>query len=316
MLQSIHFVPPNSLLTITHPLLKPPSQTFLNKPTSTHFLSSNLRSVSHQWPLISASAEEGPIELSPDIPSIFATNDDPTPLQVSTSVLLTGAISIFLFRSVRRRAKRAKELRMRSSGAKSIKEEALDSLKAIGSVSVESKAPPSPVQAFLGAISAGVIALILYKFTTTIEASLNRQTVSDNFSIYNFNMTAPTSIVSPLLRGVPLELGRSFDGRIDWSNNIPTWYIVMPIASDIADVRQITVTVRTIINGLCYLATFVFGMNSIGLFLYSGQLALSPLFEDFAGNNEKTNGEQESGSSDVSSESPTTLENKDTDQTS
>lgn len=51
--------------------------------------------------------EEGPVELSQ---SIFATTDDPTPLQVSTSVLLTGAISVFLFRSLRRRAKRAKEL--------------------------------------------------------------------------------------------------------------------------------------------------------------------------------------------------------------
>lgn len=32
---------------------------------------------------------------------------------------------------------------------------------------------------------------------------------------------------------------------------------------------------RTIINGLCYLATFVFFFNSLGLFLYSGQLAIN-----------------------------------------
>jgi hypothetical protein len=64
-----------------------------------------------------------------------------------------------------------------------LKEEALDSLKTFGSAPIDVKKPPSPVQAFLGAISAGVIALILYKFTTTIEASLNRQTVSDNFSV-------------------------------------------------------------------------------------------------------------------------------------
>lgn len=51
--------------------------------------------------------EEGPIELTQ---SIFATSDNPSPLQVATSVLLTGAISVFLFRSLRRRAKRAKEL--------------------------------------------------------------------------------------------------------------------------------------------------------------------------------------------------------------
>lgn len=54
--------------------------------------------------------EGGPVELPLSSPSIFATTDDPTPLQVATSVLLTGAIAVFLFRSIRRRAKRAKEL--------------------------------------------------------------------------------------------------------------------------------------------------------------------------------------------------------------
>jgi len=45
------------------------------------------------------------------------------------------------------------------------------------------KGPPSPVQAFLGAISAAVISLILYKFATIIEAGLSRQTISDDFSV-------------------------------------------------------------------------------------------------------------------------------------
>lgn len=61
--------------------------------------------------------EDGPIELPPSSTSpfsstnsIFATSDDPTPLQLATSVLLTGAITVFLIRSVRRRAKRSKEL--------------------------------------------------------------------------------------------------------------------------------------------------------------------------------------------------------------
>ncbi|KAF2287356.1 hypothetical protein GH714_039720 [Hevea brasiliensis] len=84
----------------------------------------------------------------------------------------------------------------------------------MGSASIDGKKPPSPVQAFLGAISAGVIALVLYKFTTTIEAALNRQTMADNFSV----------------------------GSIE------------------------------IINVLCYLARFV---NSVGLFLYSAQLAFN-----------------------------------------
>lgn len=66
---------------------------------------------------------------------------------------------------------------------KSLKEEALDSLKALGSASVDAKGPPSPVQTLLGGVSAGVIALILYKFASTIEGALNRQTISDNYSV-------------------------------------------------------------------------------------------------------------------------------------
>ncbi|KAJ8479747.1 hypothetical protein OPV22_023474 [Ensete ventricosum] len=173
----------------------------------------------------------GPVELPPSSGSaIFAVDDNPTPLQVSTSVLLTGAISVFLFRSLRRRAKRAKELKVRSSGVKeanNLKAEALNTLKAVGAAPLEAGKPPSPAQALLGGIAAGVIAVILYKFTTTIEASLNRQAISDNFSV-----------------------------------------------------RQITITIRTVINGLCYLATFVFGVNSIGLILYAGQLALGSITEN------------------------------------
>ena len=57
--------------------------------------------------LSDAAADDGPIELPS---TIFATTDDPSSIQVATSVLLTGAISVFLFRSLRRRAKRVKEL--------------------------------------------------------------------------------------------------------------------------------------------------------------------------------------------------------------
>lgn len=52
--------------------------------------------------------EQGPVELR--APTLFSTDDNPTPLQTATSLLLTGAISVFLFRSLRRRARRAKEL--------------------------------------------------------------------------------------------------------------------------------------------------------------------------------------------------------------
>ncbi|XP_040375317.1 uncharacterized protein LOC112202144 isoform X2 [Rosa chinensis] len=136
-----------------------------------------------------------------------------------------------------------------SNGAKkSLKEEALDSLKVMASGSVESKTP-SPVQALLGGISAGVIALILYKFTTTIEASLNRQTISDNFSV-----------------------------------------------------RQITITIRTIINGLCYLATFVFGINAVGLVLYAGQIFIN---DEFKSKETENQSNDQSGSPTSMVESPT-----------
>lgn len=54
--------------------------------------------------------EEGPIEILDTDSPVFATTDDPSFIQTATSVLLTGAIAVFLFRSLRRRAKRAKEL--------------------------------------------------------------------------------------------------------------------------------------------------------------------------------------------------------------
>lgn len=48
-------------------------------------------------------------------------------------------------------------------------------------------------------------------------------------------------------------------------------------------------------NGLTYLATFIFGLNSLGLFLYSGQLAIKSIA---GGSTEK---ETESKSIDQSS---------------
>ncbi|XP_027341555.1 uncharacterized protein LOC113854628 [Abrus precatorius] len=225
-------IPPSS-----HPLLS-----FHHKPTFHHSVSVSAIPL---WlaELTTATETEGPIELPlSSTPSIFATTDEPSPIQIASSVLLTGAISVFLFRSLRRRAKRAKELQLRSSGEKkSVQEEALDSLKAIGSASIDAKGPPSAGEALFGGISAGIIALILYKFATTIEASLNQQTLSDNYSV-----------------------------------------------------RQITITIRTIVNGLAYLVTFVFGLNSLGLLLYSGQLAIKSIMGD------STEKETESKSSDQS----------------
>ncbi|OVA00013.1 Protein of unknown function DUF3082 [Macleaya cordata] len=237
MLQSFHHLSTN--LPFPLPLSRPlPLFSFSSsyRLTTSLPVRSHLRTNHESWlaqvpePTTTSPAppEEGPIQLPPSISAIFSTTDDPSPLQVATSVLLTGAISVFLFRSLKRRAKRAKELKYRSTGAKkTLKDEALDNLKAIKLTSVEGESPPSPIQALLGGLTAGVIALVLYKFTTTIEAALNRQTISDSFSV-----------------------------------------------------RQITITIRTIVNGLCYLATFVFGINSIGLIVYSGQLAINSFMDE------------------------------------
>ncbi|XP_071723604.1 uncharacterized protein [Rutidosis leptorrhynchoides] len=207
--------------------------------------------------------EDGPIEL-PETNTLFATTDDPSPLQVATSVLLTGAITVFLFRSVRRRVKRSRELKFRSSGVKkSIKEEAIESLKAVSAAPIGSKGPPSALQTFLGAITAGVIALILYKFTITIEAALNRQTLSDTLSV-----------------------------------------------------RQISVTIRTIVNGICYLATFVFGINSVGLFLLSGQLALNSLMGDSTDEDMQNKDREQSLSSNSAADVSDSDSTRDGDQSS
>lgn len=59
----------------------------------------------------------------------------------------------------------------------------LDRSKVNGSIPIKAKNRASPDQALLGAVIAGVIAVLLYKFTTNIEAALYRQTTSDNFSV-------------------------------------------------------------------------------------------------------------------------------------
>ncbi|KAM5586147.1 hypothetical protein ABKV19_005180 [Rosa sericea] len=268
MLQTQHLLRSNLPISLSPPqthFLFPPNLSssplhFLYKPINHISLSAHSTPRPDQWlaevPEPSAGTgtytipdEEGPIEILDSDSPVFATTDDPSFIQTATSVLLTGAITVFLFRSLRRRARRAKELKFRSTGAKkSLKEEALDSLKVMASGSIESKTP-SPVQALLGGISAGVIALILYKFTTTIEASLNRQTISDNFSV-----------------------------------------------------RQITITIRTIINGLCYLATFVFGINGVGLVLYAGQLFIN---DEFKSEETENQSNDQSGSPTSTVESPT-----------
>ncbi|KAL3686103.1 hypothetical protein R1sor_004125 [Riccia sorocarpa] len=167
---------------------------------------------------------QGPIELPPrELEIDPLAFPEANPLQISASFLLTGTIAVLLFRTLRRRAQRAKERKFRSSGvetSKSMKENATRS--AVAKLTQAPEVPvasPSPVQTFLGGVVAGAIALLLYQATTSVEGSFVGKPVSVNYSI-----------------------------------------------------RNLTITVRTIINGLLYLATFVFAANSIGLGLYSVQL--------------------------------------------
>jgi hypothetical protein len=122
MLQSLshHFLSPNIPVALSHlhnsSVFSSPVIYFPYRPTTLRHVLALPRARPETWlaevpePTSAPALEEGPIELPPSTPSIFATTDDPAPIQVATSVLLTGAISVFLFRAVRRRARRAKEL--------------------------------------------------------------------------------------------------------------------------------------------------------------------------------------------------------------
>jgi hypothetical protein len=174
---------------------------------------------------LSEEVTEGPIELPPELLDPLAI-PEASPLQVAASVVLTGVITVLLFRAVRRRSKRAKEMKFRSSGEAKvvdIKDDARESAMALLNKTPEvDTPPPNALQTLSGAAAAGAIALVLYKFTTVVEGGFSAKAVSMNYSI-----------------------------------------------------RNLTITVRTIITGMCYLATFVFAANSIGLTLLSLQLALN-----------------------------------------
>lgn len=188
--------------------------------------------------------QDGPVELPQGLNPFEVP--EASPLQTAASVLLTGAIAVLLYRSVKRRAKRATKMKFRSSGVESVREEAKsEALKALEklkvSQEVKAQGSPSPVQALVGAVMAGVIAFVLYNFTISVESTLDKQAISTNYSV-----------------------------------------------------RQITITVRTIINGICYLATFVFALNSVGLTLYSGQLAIKSWIDIFKGESDSKPMETES----------------------
>lgn len=172
-------------------------------------------------PLPSARDAEksGPIELPEDQDLFSIPTSAVSPLQSAASILLTGAIAIFLYRSLQRRAKLVRETKFRSSGLEIVKEASKEGPVSTLNTDDKANSSPSAFQTLQGAVLAGVLALGLYKFATSVEAGFALKAVSPVYTI-----------------------------------------------------RQLTITVRTIVSGLLYLATFVFAANSVGLTLYSLQL--------------------------------------------
>ncbi|CAI7783397.1 unnamed protein product [Closterium sp. NIES-54] len=170
-------------------------------------------------------ASDGPIELPP------AYLEDPwaipevSPLQSFASILLTGTIGVLLFRAIKRRASKVTESRFRSDSVEKLSSnpvvEERKSRAAAEAAEAAKRAPPTVLNTLGGALVAGSIAIVLYKFATSVDDVFAGQTLSTTYTV-----------------------------------------------------RNLSIAVRTIVSGLVWLATFIFGLNSIGLTLYAFQLAL------------------------------------------
>lgn len=124
-------------------------------------------------------------------------------------------VSVFLYRVLRRRAKRAREERVGGASPAPAPQP---------QVTAEAEsAGVTPLNAFLGAAQAGLLALGLWVFTMKMQTIFDEQA-------------------------------------------LPSAYTA----------RNISVTVRTILLGLCYLASFVFAANTVGLTGLSLQLLFFP----------------------------------------
>ncbi|CAI5499080.1 unnamed protein product [Closterium sp. Naga37s-1] len=170
-------------------------------------------------------ASDGPIELPP------AYLEDPwaipevSPLQSFASLLLTGTIGVLLFRAIKRRASKVTESRFRSDSVEKLSSnpvvEERKRRAAAEAAEAAKRAPPTVLNTLGGALVAGSIAIVLYRFATSVDDVFAGQTLSTTYTV-----------------------------------------------------RNLSIAVRTIVSGLVWLATFIFGLNSIGLTLYAFQLAL------------------------------------------
>lgn len=164
-------------------------------------------SLSSEVEVITALAEElamssGPVELPP-----VDTYLDPwsipesSPLQTFASIILTGAITVLLLRSLKRRSEQSTELKLRSHAVERL--EAKPANKVVeGAAPVSTPAsettpvtePPTALNALAGALVAGSIALVCYKFSTSVDDFFSVQRVSTNYTVRNITVAVRTLI--------------------------------------------------------------------------------------------------------------------------
>ncbi|CAI5950672.1 unnamed protein product [Closterium sp. NIES-64] len=147
-------------------------------------------------------ASDGPIELPP------AYLEDPwaipevSPLQSFASILLTGTIGVLLFRAIKRRASKVTESRFRSDSVEKLSSnpvvEERKRRAAEEAAEAAKRPPPTVLNTLGGALVAGSIAIVLYKFATSVDDVFAGQTLSTTYTVRNLSIAVRT-IVSGLV---------------------------------------------------------------------------------------------------------------------
>ncbi|CAI5511172.1 unnamed protein product [Closterium sp. Naga37s-1] len=147
-------------------------------------------------------ASDGPIKLPP------AYLEDPwaipevSPLQSFASILLTGTIGVLLFRAIKRRASKVTESRFRSDSVEKLSSnpvvEERKRRAAEEAAEAAKRPPPTVLNTLGGALVAGSIAIVLYKFATSVDDVFAGQTLSTTYTVRNLSIAVRT-IVSGLV---------------------------------------------------------------------------------------------------------------------